>query len=262
MFYKKQGLPEEDSLIVCTVKKILPNSVFVDLDEYGNVEGMIHISEISPGRIRNLRDFVKENKKLVCKVLRVDNIKNHVDLSLRRVNLAQKKEKDMEYKQELKAEKLLENFSREMKTDMDEIYVIIAKKLLQKYGTLYNAFLDIANNNKDLKELGIEEEYRKTLVSTIREKIKPPEVSISGTLTLSSTKPNGISIIKNALNNVYGIANVKKYNVSIKYISAPNYKIDVTAKDYKSAEKIIGELTNEAMSSMKKEGGFFEFKRQ
>jgi len=64
MFYKKKGLPEENSIVLCTVKKILFHSIFVDLDEYQNQDGMIHISEIAPGRIRNIRDYVAEGKKL------------------------------------------------------------------------------------------------------------------------------------------------------------------------------------------------------
>lgn len=261
MFYKKQGLPEEDSLIICTVKKILPNSVFVDLDEYQNIEGMIHISEISPGRIRNLRDFVKENKKLVCKVLKVDRIKNHVDLSLRRVNLAQRKQKDIEYKQEIKAEKLFENLAKELKTDMNDIYNNIAGKLLQEYGSLYDSFIEIIKENKDLKELNIPENYRKSFISMIKDKIKMPEACISGTLILSSSKPNGIQIIKNILNKISDIAKTKKYNIIIKYISAPNYKITVTSNDYKTAERIIEELSNEALALIKKSGGIGEFKR-
>jgi len=261
MFYRKQGLPEEDSLVVCTVKKILPNSVFVDLDEYNDVEGMIHISEISPGRIRNLRDFVKEEKKLVCKILKVDEIKNHVNLSLRRVNLAQKKQKDLEYKQEQKAEKLLENLSKELKTDMNDIYDKIACKLLQKYASLYEAFLDIVKTNKELKDINIQEEYRLAFLNLIREKIKLPEVSISGTLVLTCSKPNGIEIIKNNIKKVIEMAKSKKYNVNIKYLSAPNYKIDVISNEYKTAEKIINEVTNEAISLIKKSGGSGEFKR-
>src|SRR3989344_1878368 len=62
MFYKKTKSPEIGDIVICTVKKVLPHSVFVDLDEYGK-EAMIHISEIAPGRIRNIRDYVKEKKK-------------------------------------------------------------------------------------------------------------------------------------------------------------------------------------------------------
>ena len=84
MFYKKPGKPEIGELVVCTVRKILPHSVFVSIDEYQNLEGMNHISEISPGRIRNLRDYVIEGKTIVCKVLNI-NQQGNIDLSLRRV---------------------------------------------------------------------------------------------------------------------------------------------------------------------------------
>jgi len=63
MLLKKEGFPEEDELVLCTVTKIFHNGVFVDLDEY-NKGGMIHISEVSPGRIRTLSDFVKEGTKI------------------------------------------------------------------------------------------------------------------------------------------------------------------------------------------------------
>jgi translation initiation factor 2 subunit 1 len=69
MLYHKTGIPEDSELVLCTVNKVLPNSVFVTLDEYG-IDGLIHISEVSPGRIRNIRDFVKEGKKVVCKILK------------------------------------------------------------------------------------------------------------------------------------------------------------------------------------------------
>ena len=92
MLLKKEGFPEEDELVICTVTSVHHSSVFTNLDEYGRT-GLIHISEISPGRIRNIRDYVVEGKKVVCKVLRVDKEKGHIDLSLRRVKEMQKKNK-------------------------------------------------------------------------------------------------------------------------------------------------------------------------
>ena len=74
MLFKKQDFPEEGDLVLCTVTSVQFHSVFVDMDEYGK-GGMIHISEVSPGRIRNIRDFVKEGKKIVCKVLRINQEK-------------------------------------------------------------------------------------------------------------------------------------------------------------------------------------------
>ena len=87
MFYKKSGMPEVGDIVMCTVKKVLFHSVFVELDEYHNKEGMMHISEIAPGRIRNIRDYVKEDKKIICKVLKIHTDKNHIELSLKIISM-------------------------------------------------------------------------------------------------------------------------------------------------------------------------------
>jgi len=68
MLLKKTGFPEDEELVLCTVTGINPHSVFCTLDEYGGRTGMIHISEVAPGRIRNIREYVTKGKKVVCKV--------------------------------------------------------------------------------------------------------------------------------------------------------------------------------------------------
>src|SRR3989338_6765190 len=108
MLLSKQGLPEEGDLLLCTVSNIQFHSVFVRLDEFGGKTAMIHISEIAPGRIRNIRDHVRENKKIVCKVLRIHPDRGHVDLSLRRVTENQRRLKINQIKQEQKAERIVE----------------------------------------------------------------------------------------------------------------------------------------------------------
>ena len=99
MSEKKKGFPQESEIVLCTVSNISYNSVFVKLDEYINLQGMIHISEISPGRIRNIRDYVKPGKVIVCKILRIHQQKGHIDLSLRRVTESQRRKKPEAWKQ-------------------------------------------------------------------------------------------------------------------------------------------------------------------
>jgi len=98
--------PEEEELVLCTVKNILGTTVFVDLDKYGKT-GVIATSEIAPGRIRNIRDYVVPHKKIVCKVLRVDKAKGHIDLSLRRVSQKDTKEVIQHYEKEKVASTIL-----------------------------------------------------------------------------------------------------------------------------------------------------------
>ena len=258
MFYKKQNYPERDEIVICTVKKILPSSIFVDLDEYGK-EAMIHISEIAPGRIRNIRDYVKENKKIVCKILNVDKAKGYIDLSLRRVNQAQRINKNKEYKQEQKAEKILEDVAKKLDMDLKTIYEKAGYSIINAYGNLTPFFYDIVNDKVDFKKLDIPNDIADALSEIVKDKIRPIEVNIAGTIKLESDASDGIDLIKKTLEH---IDNVNKNAIKITYIGAPRYRIIVRAKDYKTAESILKEAVSSGIEFMKKLKGKAEFIRQ
>ena len=80
---------EAGDIVLCTVDRIVGTVVFVKIHGEKK-EGSIILSEIAPGRIRNLRDYVVPKKKIVCKVLRISQ--ERIDLSLRRVTPKEKKE--------------------------------------------------------------------------------------------------------------------------------------------------------------------------
>ena len=255
MFYKKKGFPEVNNVLMCTVKKISHHSVFVNLDEYGK-EGMVHISEISPGRIRNIRDYVVEGKKIVCKVLRINRDRGYIDLSLRRVNLSQKKKKISEYKQEQKAEKLLENVGKKFKLDLSKMYNEVGNTLLEKYDSLTEAFQNIVGSNLKLNQLGIKENIAKEVEALVKEKMKPSTVFIRGIFKISTRESKGVDIIKKVLNNL-----VSK-GVNVTYLSAPKYKLDLEDKDYKKAEKKLKEAIDSSLDIAKKLKADAEFSRK
>ena len=100
--------PEEGDLIVGTVHKVLNYGAFAKLEEYEGKEAFIHISEVSSGWVKNIRDYVRENQKIVARVLRVNPKKGHVDASLKRIREDQRTRRMQQWKIEQKAEKLLE----------------------------------------------------------------------------------------------------------------------------------------------------------
>ena len=73
---------EEGNLVLCTVKKVTNTITFVELSD--GEEGTIVSSEIAPGRIKLMRQYVVPNKKIVCKILEISG--DRISLSLRRVN--------------------------------------------------------------------------------------------------------------------------------------------------------------------------------
>ena len=256
MFYRKSGYPEPHEIVLCTVTKILPHSVFARMDEYGK-DGMIHISEISPGRIRNLRDYVKEGKKIVCKILQVNIEKGHIDLSLRRVNEGVRREKNDQIKQELKAEKIIEGIAKESKQDSRKLYDSVTARIFDKYEYLFESFNDVVAGELDIKEYGLDAKQAKVLKETILEKIKPPKVTIGGKLHIESYNEDGVGIVKEALVNIQA----KDEKISIRYLGSGDYQILITSENFKEAEEILKGAVDEAVSFVESKQGEAEFKK-
>lgn len=262
MFYKRENLPQEEDIVICIVKKILPNSVFVELDEFKDLEGMIHISEIAPGRIRNLREYVKEGKRIVCKVLKVNKEKKHIDLSLRRVQLSQRIKKQEEYEQEQKAEKLLENVAKQLKITKEEIFKIAGNKIIEKYGAITPCFKEIISEKNPLKEFKMPAKISDAITKIVKEKIKIPEVKIESILTLTNYNNNGIERIKRSLKKAEEFAKQKNYKIKLIYLGAPKYNLSVISLDYKTAENILQELIKIITQEAHKEQGSIEWQKK
>ncbi|MBS3111784.1 translation initiation factor IF-2 subunit alpha [Candidatus Woesearchaeota archaeon] len=246
MFYKKEGIPETGDIVTCTVNKILFHSVFVTLDEYNNKEGLVHISEVSPGRIRNLRDFVKEGKTIVCKVLRI-NREGNIDLSLRRVSTTQKINKLTEMKQEMKAEKLLQFIGKGLKKNIETMYKEVGYQAIEKFGSLNNFFLEIViNGPNSIESMKISKNILDVLIKLVKEKIAVPEVKIAANLNLKSYSPDGIDVIKKILSKIKGD------DVRVFYLGAPKYKIELVARNYKEAESRLKEISDLILKEAKK----------
>ncbi len=255
MLYRKHGLPDESDIVLCTVTSVKHNSVFVFLDEY-QIDGLIHISEISPGRIRNIRDYVKEGKKVVCKVLRVKHDRRQVDLSLRRVNESQKRNKISALKQEQKAEKVIEYVAGLLKKNYKELYAEITKEIFQKFPDLHTFFQDIVGEETSFSEFKVDKKVADKIEEIVKQRFKPQEVEIGGELHLTSYEPDGVSIIKETLKKAI------MEGVTLRYKGSGDYFITVKAPDYKRAEAILEKATTSAIDHINSIEGNGSFTRK
>ena len=73
-------------VVMVQVKSIAEMGAYVSLLEYGNIEGMILLSELSRRRIRSVQKLIKVGRQEPVMVLRVDKDKGYIDLSKRRVS--------------------------------------------------------------------------------------------------------------------------------------------------------------------------------
>ncbi len=243
--------PEEGELVLCTVSNIQYHSVFCTLDEY-NLKGMIHISEIAPGRIKNINDYVKEGKTIVCKILRIDKAKGHIDLSIRRVTEAQRRAKSTQRKQEQIVNNIIEQVAHTTKHSKEEILKALQGALVDDYGSVFLGLQEMIESDKSLTSAGVDKELARIIDDAARDRIKPRKVNIRGELTLVSFDSRGVDVIRKALTKVGD-----KHKIS--YKGGGKYDIQVQASDYKIAEEELKKIISHVKSV--NNNGFTSFER-
>ncbi len=231
---KTSEYPEIGDLVICSVKNVKNFGAFVSLDEFGDKEGFIHIAEVATGWIKYIRDYVREGQKVVCKVLKVDESKGHVDLSLKQVNDHQRREKIQEWKNEQKAQKLLEMVGERAEMSLEELYDEAGAQMTENFGSLYRAFEEVSMDENVLKEEGYKGKWTEHFIEVANENIAPPEVSIDAYMEVTCPLPDGVDHIREALLKAQKTDHV---NIRVQYIGAPRYRLVVTAPDYKLAEE-------------------------
>jgi len=257
MVKRKKQWPDEGELVVATVRKVLGYGAFANLEEYDRKEAFIHISEVSSRWVKNIRDHVRENQKIVARVLRVNPKKGHVDVSLKRIREDQRTKKIQQWKIEQKAEKLLELSAEKIGKDLDTAYEEVGYALMDEFGDLYGAFEAASEEGEEpLKDAGIDDLWAEAIKRIAKENITPPEVQITGYVDLRSYAPDGVDIIKNAL------MSAADQNISILCVGAPRYRFVVKSSDYIEAEKTLKKAAQLCIDTVVKAGGEGEFHRE
>lgn len=242
------GMPEQDELVLATVKKIMPYGAFCTLDEYGNREAFVHISEVAPRWIKNIHEFLHEGQHVVAKIYQIIAEKNQVDLSFKRVSESERKLKLESVKKEKRAQKLFEVALKQAKSTGTEA-AAAKMKLEGKYGDLIEALEEIsANGEKALEGMGIEKGLVKALLEVCVKNIKKASAQLHGVLTLVSYSPEGIEEIKSVLSHVKAPEGT---SATVSYLGAPRYQLSVTAPDFKACEKAIEHMVAQATTAAK-----------
>ncbi len=232
---------EEGQIVLCTVEKIIGTTVFVKIQ--GNGEGTITTSEISPGRIRNLRNYVVPGKKIVCKIL---STKGGIHLSLRRVKQNERKELLEKIKKEKSYEALL-------KTVLKEDSQKIIEKINEDY-SIADFFMQVKQNPKILSKYVKKQDSEKILKILETKKEKPKQ--IKQIVKLSSKAPNGISKVKKIIKKA-----CKGSQCDVSYIAAGKYSLGIIGDNFKKIKTELNKVSDNIEQQAKKENCEFSIEK-
>ena len=250
--------PEEGELVVATVTQIRDFGAFVTLDEYANREAFIHLSEVATGWVKYIRDHIRERQKIVGRVLHVDSTKGQIDLSLKRINEHQRREKIQSWKNEQRAQRLLAIVAKALKMELEATYDAFAERLVEDQGSLFHAFEVASAEPKKFQSQYGKAGWVSSFLKVAQENLTPPRVTISGTLEISSPAPEGVQHVRTALR---AAEEVDPESVVVQYVGAPRYRVQVSGTQYKQVEEVLKKATEAAIAKIAKSGGHGSFTR-
>ncbi len=257
----KPEWPEFGELVIATIEKVMDYGAYAKLDEY-NKQGLLHISEISNARIRRIRDYVRENQKLVLKVIRVDIEKGHINLSLRRVTKRERIEKNKRWKKERKGEMLLNEVAEKAGVPKHEVYQKAGAILEEKYG-LYEGLEKVVKEGIEvLAELEIPEDLAKVITQVAEERIRIKRVKVKGVLEVRCMQPNGVKCIQDAFFGAKKLYTAKDAKIEFYVIATPRYSVEVSADNWKRAEELFEKVCERVVANITKAGGQGSFERK
>ncbi len=225
---------EEGDIALCTVERIEKTNIFVKIHHQGkDIQGSIVMSEVAPGRIRNIRKYVAPNKKIVCKVLRISP--HRIELSLRRVTEKEKKQVMQQYKQEKSYVNVIKTIAK------DKADKII--KDIEKEDTVYNFLEKAKENPKPLQKIAGKKLTDK--IVEIIKKTKKKQRTLKKKFELTTTEPNGLELIKNLLKKT-------EKNMEVDYTAAGKYLLQITTENLKKADKKAMKFLDDIKEQAKK----------
>ena len=212
---------EEGDLVLCKVEKVTNTITFANLPD--GTQGTIVSSEIASGRIKLMRQYVVPNKQIVCKIIKIDG--NHIALSLRRVTSKEKKEVMAAHKQS-------QAVHIAFKQILGEEAGKVESQILEEFENL-NEFAAAAKTEESLISQYIPSEKIEAFTKVLEKKRKDAELKQN--IKIKCLSDDGLDRIKD-------LFNIDNPNVSVKYISAGNFRLKLTVKDFKEGKHQMTKL--------------------
>lgn len=247
-----KDIPDEGDLVVITLTDIDQNSAYAELDEYEDLSGLIHISEVSRSWVQDINKELSEGEKTVAQVVEAED-ENNISLSIKRVNDKQKREAMSRWNKEQKAEEFIEQVAEKLGMDKETAIEEIAFPMQRKFDSSFHGF-EISVGKEDQLEDLFDEETLEAVQEVAEDNIDLKKEKLEGEIELRFNQSNGLERIKKAVKNNHD-------GVEIKYVSAPNYSITAWGRTKELAKKKMDKTLDQVRSKAEELDGEFEFSK-
>lgn len=259
----RRELPEIGEYVVATVREVFDYGAYVTLDEFSDLRAYLPWSEVASRWVKNIREVVRENQKIVVKVIRVDRVRKTVDVSLKKVPDNEKRRKMLWWKRYLKASKIVEYCAEKIGRSIQDAYGEVVWKLEDYYGDPYLGLEELlVKGCSALSSAGVSDEWCSILLEEARRHIRIKSVKIRSMFILRCFNNNGVDRIREVLlsiNDIVGKHNNVKHRVYV--LGSPRYVLELYGYEYKDLEKVLKEILDSIVKKSSELNVEFKYER-
>jgi translation initiation factor 2 subunit 1 len=260
-FFEKE-FPDTETLVTVNVKQIAEMGAYVSLLEYGNIEGMILLSELSRRRIRSINKLIRVGKNEVVMVLRVDKEKGYIDLSKRRVSQEDIAEAEERYNKSKMTHSVLRHVAEQQQAKGNTVitlrwlYENIAWPLYKRYPHVYDAFrAAIAEPEVVFEGLPVlAPDVMEGLLAQIKRKLTPQPIKIRCDIEVTCYNYEGIEAVRAALQAGMALS-TDEIPVQVRLIAPPLYVMTTSTLNKAGGVDLLTKATEVIQAKIEEFGG-------
>ncbi len=243
---EQKAPPKVGELVLARIEKVAQFSAQCKLIEYNDIDAFLPIREVSSGWIKNIHEFIHKGQIVVCRIIFIDKEKNSIDVSIKKVNSEDSKEKMNAYNLERRLWALFQQALKEAKVPGKEQREVYNNYVLGTFGTFTKFIKSAADDTAEFKSADLPKKLKDTVLKLIESSRKTEDRKVVYMMNMySQNTENGITQIRNAL------AQMQKDGISVEYIGAPRYRLVSSGSDYSVAEGKIEKAVKDAKAYSK-----------
>jgi translation initiation factor 2 subunit 1 len=242
----QQRTPNAGSLALARIDKVSQFSAHCKLIEYNDLDAFLPIREVSSGWIKNIHEYIHNGQIVVCRIIFIDHEKNTIDISIKKVNSNEAKEKMGAYNLEKRLAALFQQALKEAKITSRSQKDTYSENIVSAYGSFTNFIKGIAEKPDSMEGVKLPPRLREAVLKLIEASKKEKTYKVVYFLTMFTYNTKaGISQIREILSDI------KNNKVDVEYIGAPKYRLISEGEDYIEAENHIQDSLKIIKSKLK-----------
>lgn len=245
---RSNKFPVEGEVVIGKILSVSNDVVRMQLLEYGELTGLILTSELSKRRFKTIAQLTKVGNIEVCQVLKVEETKGFVDLSLKRVSEQERQDCKDSFSRSKLAYQIMAKAAKLAECTITELYENWGYAKISEFGSLFSYF-SLAKEDSSILDGEPRGEFFKKV---IEDQFKASSFKVRADVDVTCAI-GGVVLIKNA----FGKALEFDSSLEIALLRSPTFSIMKISENKEEAFYSVNTAVEIVKEEIEAQGGTF-----